>query len=262
MEQQRRSLPALRVITPSLWESQVVDGSAATPIGEEVLEGTLVPRQDVNLLRERLQRRGASTLSNTELLSITLHTGQESEHIVPQIDALLTSLSLHQLLNADFGELCQQYRLGEAKAAQLQAVLEVARRLTLPSQEERYTVVSPFDAANLVRREMELLDHEELRVLLLNTKNQVVGNLLLYQGTIDSSVLRAAEVFRPAVARKCPHIIVCHNHPSGDPTPSPEDITVTEQLVQAGKFLDIDVLDHLIIGKDSRFVSLKERLRW
>jgi DNA repair protein RadC len=109
---------------------------------------------------------------------------------------------------------------------------------------------------------MELLDHEELRVLLLDTKNQVVGNLLLYQGTINSSVLRVAEIFRPAVARKCPNIIVCHNHPSGDPTPSPEDLTVTEQLVQAGKFLDIDVLDHLIIGKDSRFVSLKERLRW
>src|ERR1700736_902218 len=129
MEQRRRSLPAPRVTTPSLWEPHSLEASAAPPIGEGVIESTLVPRQDVKLLRERLQRRGASTLSTPELLSLTLHTGQGRENIVPQIDALMSSLSLHQLLNADFGELCEQYKLGEAKAAQLQAVLEVARRL-------------------------------------------------------------------------------------------------------------------------------------
>ena len=169
---------------------------------------------------------------------------------------------MRQLFSVDFGELCEQFGFGEAKAAQLQATLEVARRLLLPTDKEKYTIQSPQDAAALVRAEMEFLDHEELRVLVLNTKNQVEANLLLYQGTINSSVLRAAEIFRPAVTRKCPNIIVCHNHPSGDPTPSPEDIEVTEQLVQAGKVLDVELLDHLVIGHHSRFISLKERLLW
>ena len=109
---------------------------------------------------------------------------------------------------------------------------------------------------------MEFLDHEQLRVLVLDTKNRVMLNTAMYQGTINSSVLRAAEIFRPAITRKYPNIIVCHNHPSGDPTPSPEDIAVTEQLIEAGKYLGIDLIDHLIIGSNTRFVSLKERLRW
>src|SRR6266571_4802009 len=109
--------------------------------------------------------------------------------------------------------------------------------------------------------EMTHLDHEQMRILILDTKNQVIENISRYQGTVNSSVLRAAEIFRPAIIRNCPGVIVCHNHPSGDPTPSPEDIAVTEQLVEAGKVLDIDLLDHLVIG-NHRFVSLKERLRW
>lgn len=108
---------------------------------------------------------------------------------------------------------------------------------------------------------MAYLDHEQLRVILLDAKNQVVENIPLYRGTINSSVLRAAEIFRLALVRNCPGIIVCHNHPSGEPEPSPEDIAVTEQLVQAGKVLDVELVDHLVIG-DHRFVSLKERLRW
>src|SRR5947209_19271466 len=100
-----------------------------------------------------------------------------------------------------------------------------------------------------------------MRMLLLDTKNHVQANLLLYQGTVNSSVLRGGEILRAAVARNSPGILVCHNHPSGDPTPSPEDILVTEQLVEAGKVLDIEVVDHLVIGKN-RFASLRERLHW
>ena len=109
--------------------------------------------------------------------------------------------------------------------------------------------------------EMAFLDHEQMRILVLDTKNRVVENISRYQGTVNSSVLRAAEVYRPAVIRNCPAIIICHNHPSGDPTPSPEDISVTQQLVAAGQHLDIELVDHLVIG-NQRFVSLKERLRW
>ena len=100
-----------------------------------------------------------------------------------------------------------------------------------------------------------------MRILILDTKNQVIENIQRYQGTVNSSVLRAAEVYRPAILRNRPGVIICHNHPSGDPTPSPEDIAVTQQLVQAGQQLDIELVDHLIIG-NHRFVSLKERLNW
>jgi DNA repair protein RadC len=109
--------------------------------------------------------------------------------------------------------------------------------------------------------EMAFLDHEQMRILILDTKNQVVENISRYQGTVNSSVLRAAEIYRPAILRNCPAVIICHNHPSGDPTPSQEDIAVTEQLVAAGQHLDIELVDHLVIG-NQRFVSLKERLRW
>jgi len=169
---------------------------------------------------------------------------------------------LQELLRIDFGELSTTHQLGDAKAAQLQAVVELARRLTLPHNTQRYQILSPADAANLVQAEMSFLDHEELRVLCLDTKHGVVANIRLYQGTINSSVLRAAEIFRPAVTRNCPGILICHNHPSGDPTPSPEDEQVTWQLLEVAKLFDIDLVDHVIIGSNHRFVSLKERLRW
>ena len=109
--------------------------------------------------------------------------------------------------------------------------------------------------------DMAYLDAEQMRVLLLDARGQLVEKVSLYQGTATSSVLRTAEVFRPAILRKCPALILCHNHPSGDPTPSPEDIKATKQLVAAGRVLDIELVDHIIIGHQ-RFVSLKEHLRW
>ncbi|WP_083814653.1 JAB domain-containing protein [Ktedonobacter racemifer] len=100
-----------------------------------------------------------------------------------------------------------------------------------------------------------------MHILVLDTKNRVVEHAKRYKGTVNSSVLRSSEVFRPAVVRNCPHIIVCHNHPSGDPTPSPEDIDITRQLVEAGRLLEIELLDHVVIG-NPRYVSLKEQMRW
>jgi len=252
------------VTTPSLWEPALTLTATNIVYPNAEPGGMPVPSttHETPRLQEQVQRRGVSTLSSAELLTLVLRTGEASENIVPNLYTLLASYSVRQLLSVDFGELCQQYGLGEAKAAQLQAVLEVARRFTIPPDEEKYTIKSPADAANVVRAEMEYLSREEMRLLVLNTKNQVEANLLLYQGTVNSSVLRAAEIFRPAVTRNCPGIIICHNHPSGDPTPSPEDIAVTEQLIEAGKVLDIDLIDHLVIGSNKRFVSLKERLRW
>ncbi len=213
-------------------------------------------------LQRVVEERGVYSLSNTDLLALVLRTGAGSERSVKRIHSLLTSYSVQELLSIEFGELSKRYDLGAAKAAQLQAMLEVSRRLTMPSHEEKYTIRSPYDAAMLVMPEMAHLDHEEMRVLVLDTKNHVVANILMYQGTVNSSLLRPGEIFRPAVTRKCPGIIICHNHPSGEPEPSQEDIEVTKQLVVAGQVLEVELLDHLIIGHNNRFISLKERLMW
>ncbi|MDQ2905053.1 MAG: DNA repair protein RadC [Chloroflexota bacterium] len=212
--------------------------------------------------RQRLRHAGPQALSVVELLAIALRTGTRQDNAIELAGKLLAKYGgLGGLVRADFGELCSEYGMGEAKTAQLKAALEVGRRLGTLHPEDRYRVSSSTDAANLVMVEMAYLDHEELRILLLNAKNQVVGNICLYRGTVNSSVLRVAEIFRPAITSNCPGLIVCHNHPSGDPAPSQDDIEVTEQLIEAGRLLEIDLLDHIIIGA-GRFVSLKERLKW
>lgn len=212
--------------------------------------------------RERLLSYGAQALSTSELLAIILRTGTARDNVIELATKLLSKYGgLSGLMRAETQELIAEYGMGEAKACQLKASLEIGRRLGMLQTEEKYQIKSPADAANLVMPEMTYLDHEQMRILVLDTKNQVVENICRYRGTVNSSVLRAAEVFRPAVIRNCPGVIICHNHPSGDPTPSPEDIQVTQQLVSAGRHLDIELVDHLIIG-NHRFVSLKERLQW
>jgi len=242
------------------------------PTLEKSLDKTMLPKLEYHATvrdlpsderpRERLQHYGPKALSNAELIAIILRTGTTHDNVLELAGKLLAKYGgLGGLIRAEFSELCGEYGLGQAKASQLQASLELGRRLGMQANNEKYQIKSPQDAANLVMPEMLYLDHEQMRILILDTKNQVIENISRYQGTVNSSVLRAAEIFRPAIIRNCPGIIVCHNHPSGDPTPSPEDISVTEQLVEAGKVLDIELVDHIVIGSQ-RFVSLKERLRW
>ena len=213
-------------------------------------------------LRERLQRYGSQTLLTEELLTIILSIGSTHADMLEVAEKLLKHYGgLGRLMQAERGELKHGFGLGDLRVALLQATLELGRRLSLPQTEDKYQIITPADAARLVMPEMAYLDHEQVCVLVLDTKNQVVCDVVLYQGTVNSSVQRAAEIFRPAIIRNCPSIIVCHNYCSGDPTPSQEDITVTKQLVAAGQILDIELVDHLIIGYH-QFVSLKERLRW
>jgi DNA repair protein RadC len=222
-------------------------------------EGT---REHIKQVRERLQLSGTDILSNAELIAIVFGTASSTQRTNYQVYTLFTSTSLQELLHIDFGDFSRTFHLGDSKAAQVMAVLELARRLTVPNQLEQYQIRSPADVYNLVSSEMAFLDHEELRVLCLDTKSNVVANIKLYQGTLNSSVIRAAEVFRPAVTRNCAGIIICHNHPSGDPKPSPADEEVTRQMVEAAKLFEIDFVDHIVIGSNQRFVSLKERLKW
>ena len=150
----------------------------------------------------------------------------------------------------------------EALRSNLTLLGELAAHYEVSFQPERPdempTIGCPQDVYSLLGPEMKGLAQEQLRVLLLNTRNGVMAQRLIYQGTVNSSAVRPAEVLRPAVVEAAPSIIVSHNHPSGDPTPSPEDVAVTRDLVAAGKLLDIEVLDHVVIAGD-RYVSLKER---
>ena len=209
--------------------------------------------------RERLEHLGAQALSNAELMAILLRVGRPGENAVQMGQRLLQAVGgISGLNQAAFDELCAQPYIGPAKAAQIKAAIELGRRLMLESPEERPAIHSPADAANLVQYEMSALEQEELRVILLDTRNRVLAVETIYRGSLNSSQVRVGEVFRTAIRRNSANLIVVHNHPSGDPTPSPDDVAVTRAIIQAGKLLDVEVLDHVVIGR-GRFISLKER---
>ncbi|MDA0987587.1 MAG: DNA repair protein RadC [Chloroflexi bacterium] len=209
--------------------------------------------------RERLRNYGPSYLSNAELLAIILRTGTSSESVLSLSARLLSQFGgLAGLAKASYDELQRIHGFGEAKTSQLKAAFELGRRLLSLQENERVTIHSPQDVANLLQGEMAFLDQEHLRVVLLNTRNQVLAIPEVYRGNVNSAVVRAGEVFRDAVRSNAPAVIVVHNHPSGDPTPSEEDVRVTEQLVEAGRLLDIEVLDHLVVAQNG-FISLKEK---
>jgi DNA repair protein RadC len=209
--------------------------------------------------RERLAYAGASALSTAELLAIILRVGGRGENVIRMAERLLAQFGgIAGLAQASFDELCQQHGMGEAKATQIKAALELGRRLLVAAPQDRPQVRGPEDIANLLMLEMGLLEQEHLRTVLLDTKNHVLRVSSVYTGSLNAAVVRIGEVFREAVRANCASIVVVHNHPSGDPTPSPEDIQVTEMIIEAGRLLDIAVLDHVIIGRN-HYISLKER---
>jgi DNA repair protein RadC len=197
---------------------------------------------------------GAGALATTELLALVLGTS-DAPGLAEEL--LIRFGSLHQLARAGKAQLMRVYGIGDAQAARLVAVLELCRRLQAPPADDRPRIASPADAASLLTPRLRDLEQEELHVVLLDTRNRVLGIRAVYRGSLNTSMVRIAEIFRPAVEAPAAAIVVAHNHPSMDASPSPEDVNVTRQIVQAGKLLDIDVLDHLIIGRT--YVSLKER---
>ena len=208
--------------------------------------------------RERLREYGPSTLSNAELIAILLRTGVTGENVINLAIRLLSRFrGLPGIARTNYGELCTLKGISDAKACQLLAAFELGRRLASLHPEDRAVIRSPEDVANLLGAEMSLFDQEHLKVMLLDTKNVVTGINEIYIGNVNSSVVRPAEVLRPAIRDNAVSIIVVHNHPSGDPTPSPEDIAITEQLRTSGDLLGIKVLDHIILAGNSH-ASLKE----
>ncbi|MBI5035080.1 MAG: DNA repair protein RadC [Chloroflexi bacterium] len=212
-----------------------------------------------DLPRERMKRLGPAALKNEELLAIILRTGIKGENVLDLAERLLReNRGLGGLARLPFSELTRVKGIGTVKAIELQAALELGRRLSTSAPEDKPVVKSPADAANLLS-DMSVMEQEVMRALLLDTKNHVLAISTVYTGSVNTTVIRVAELFKAAIRQNCSAIIVAHNHPSGDPTPSPEDVAVTSELVKAGKILDIDVLDHLVIGAGQKFVSLKER---
>lgn len=209
--------------------------------------------------RERLAKHGANTLTTPELLAILLRVGVPGENAVQLAQRLLNVFGgVAGLHRAPFEEVCNQHGIGPAKAAQIKAALELGNRMRLGAPNEQATIHSPADAAALVQFDMSVLEQEELWVILLDTRNRVLHIEKVYRGSVNTSQVRIGELFRSAVRRNAAALVVVHNHPSGDPSPSPDDVAVTRAIVAAGKLLDIEVLDHLVIGM-GRYASLKER---
>ncbi|NPA27070.1 MAG: JAB domain-containing protein [Chloroflexi bacterium] len=208
--------------------------------------------------RERLARLGPQSLTTAELLAILLRTGRPGEHAVALAQRLLREFGgLTGLHRAPLSALQAIPGMGLAKSTQIKAALELAQRLRRAQWQERPAIHSPQDVAEMLMTEMAALEQEHLRVLLLNTRNHVLDVRDVVRGSVNSAQVRVAEVFREAVRQNATAILLTHNHPSGDPTPSPDDIALTRQIVAAGETLDIAVLDHIIFGA-GRYVSLRE----
>jgi DNA repair protein RadC len=209
--------------------------------------------------RERLRQRGAAGLSNAELVALLWGTGGAGRSVVELAsDAVALTGGLSGLAAASTMELEALPGVGAARAAQLAAAFELGRRLLADWPSGRFSIRGPHDVADRLVLQMGRLEREELRVVLLNTKNVVLAMPTVYQGNVSTALVRVAELFRDAVRQHAAGLILVHNHPSGDPSPSPDDLHLTSESIAAGRLLDVPVLDHLIIGHDA-YVSLRDR---
>lgn len=209
--------------------------------------------------RERLYQLGVQALSDQELLALLLATGTKGVTALDIANSILTeNEGIKGLANLSLEELAHFPGVGQAKAAKILAAIEIGKRISLRGGELRPIIHSPEDVSNLVMEEMRHYDREHFKILLLNTKNHVINIDTVSIGNLNSSLVHPRELFKAAIKRSAAAIILVHNHPSGDPRPSREDINITKRLIEAGNILGIEVLDHIIIG-DKAFCSLKEK---
>lgn len=209
--------------------------------------------------REKLLMYGAEVLSNSELLAIILRSGSSSENIINLSSRILKETGgLNGILSCSAEDLLDLKGIGQAKAAQLLALGELLKRFRSFYSGEQYKISQPKDAAEYIMNDMRYLKQEHLKVIMLNTKNIVITVKDVSVGTLNSSIVHPREVFCEAIKKNSASIIICHNHPSGDPAPSSEDINLTNRIKECGKLLGIELLDHIIIG-DGIYVSLKEK---
>jgi len=208
--------------------------------------------------RERLAQQGADRLSNAELLALILGSGNQGESAVHMAERLLATFGdLRGLLSCTVSELQTISGIGPARASQLVAIVELSARLAAARQQQT-TIRQPGDVQALLMPRLQHKTQEEFVLLVLDTKNKVLAVEDVFRGSLNASIVHPREVFKKAISRSAAAIIVAHNHPSGDPTPSREDIEVTRRLVEAGKIIGIEVLDHVVFG-DGKTVSMKEK---
>lgn len=210
--------------------------------------------------RERLLAEGAASLSNTELLAVLLRTGVRDDsvlHVAEKVLALYKERGLAAITQMSVQELSSIKGVGPAKAATILAAVELGHRLSRKAAERQTVVHGPADAANYAMPHFRFERREHFAVLLLNVKNHILAMKTITVGTLTNSLVHPREVFQAAIERSAASVILVHNHPSGDPSPSAEDLAVTRRLVEAGEIMDIPVLDHIILGYD-KFISLKE----
>ncbi|MBM7097996.1 MULTISPECIES: RadC family protein [Alteribacter] len=209
--------------------------------------------------RERMLQEGPNALTNQELIALILSSGTKEESVLQLSGRVLRHFDgLKLLKDASINEFIDIHGIGNAKAVQLKAAIELGRRIHNLPTEERYAIRSPEDVANFVMDDMRHLTQEHFVCLYLNTKNQVIYKHTVFIGSLNASIVHPREVFKEAFRYSAASIVCLHNHPSGDSSPSREDIDVTKRLVECGNVLGIEILDHVIIG-DQQFVSLKEK---
>lgn len=210
--------------------------------------------------REKLLKYGVGSLSNAELIAIIIRTGHLEDTAIDLANKILSidSLGISFLSNATVEELTRVRGVGQCKAAQIVAAIELGKRISNYGRNSKLKVDSPVVIADLLMEEMRCLNKEHFRVVLLNTKNQIISIEEISVGNLNSSIVHPREVYNVAIRRSANSIILIHNHPSGDSTPSTEDINVTHRLVDAGNIIGIRVLDHIIIG-DNNYISFKQK---
>lgn len=208
--------------------------------------------------RERILLRGVSAVQNRDLIAVLLNSGTRTMSALGLADRLLAEFgTLPALAEASIEELSSIPGIGEAKAVRISAACELGRRISSVPATERPLVRSAADVARLLQGQMRFLDREKFLTVLLDTKHRVIGMPTISVGHLNGALVHPREVFKAAIRRSSAAIILVHNHPSGDPTPSQEDILVTRRLIEAGQLLGIEVLDHVILG-GHRYTSLRQ----
>ncbi|NLJ78751.1 MAG: DNA repair protein RadC [Tissierellia bacterium] len=209
--------------------------------------------------REKLKKYGVEALSNAELLAVIIRTGYAEDTAIDLANRILSidSSGIEFLSHATMEELMKIRGIGDCKAAQIQASIELGKRIS-SSREDKIKVNSPQVLVDLLMEKMRYLKKEHFKVAILDTKNQIISIERISIGNLNASIVHPREVFNAAIRRSANAIILIHNHPSGDPTPSSEDVNITNRLIEAGSIIGIKVLDHIIIG-DNRYISFKQR---
>ncbi len=209
--------------------------------------------------REKLIKYGAENLSNAELLALIIRVGNKNRTAVELSQDIYNKFGGLKALNyLTVKQLKEMKGIGTAKAVQIRSVVELSKRIASLNREEKDIIKSPGDVVQLLMPELRYLTQEVFKLILLDIKNQIISIPLISKGGLSSSIVHPREVFKEAIKHSSAAMILAHNHPSGIPEPSRDDINITKKLIDAGKIIGIDILDHIIIG-DGIFVSMKEK---